>query len=63
MHYVVKMKNFLLLQQAMHSPSLGSLLRLNIHFVFLMCVVYVRYCVCNFMCFVLFCVMCLFVLF
>ena len=30
--------------------TLGSLLDLNTHFVFLMCVVYVIYCICNFVC-------------
>jgi hypothetical protein len=35
------------------SLTLGSLLSRNTHFVFLMCVVYVLYCICNFVCCVL----------
>ena len=36
------------------SFSLGSLVRLNTHFVFLVCVVYMLYYICNFVCCVLF---------
>ena len=36
------------------SSTLGSLLGLNTHFVFLMCVLYALYCICNFVCCVLF---------
>jgi hypothetical protein len=40
------------------SDTLGSVLRLNTHFVFLMCAVYMLYFICHFVCFVLFCVLC-----
>ena len=36
------------------SSTVGSLLGLNTHFVFLKCVVYALYCICNFLCCVLF---------
>ena len=36
-----------------YTSTLGSLLSLNTRFVFLMCVVYVLYCICNFVCCVL----------
>ena len=40
------------------SSTLGSFLGLNAHFVFLMFVVYVLYCICHFVCCILFWVLC-----
>ena len=48
--YVIHYCKLCLFVINVHSSILGSLLGFNIQFVFLMCVVYVLYFICNFVC-------------